>query len=203
MMNKIGILGGTFDPIHNGHLYMANEAYGQLCLDKIIFIPTGKVPHKDNEFITDSRHRYNMVCLATKNFENYLVSDMEITRDRTCYTYETVKELSEKYKDSKIYFIIGADSAYDLDKWKKPKEILKYCSLVVINRTTENKEDLSSYCKKKEEEYKGEIIVLDAFGPEISSTQIRMKIKTDREVSDLLPQKVLEYIKENKLYMEM
>ncbi len=201
-MNKIGILGGTFDPIHNGHLYMAEQAYKQLGLDEVIFIPTGKVPHKDNEFISDSRHRYNMVCLATNNFENYSVSDMEITRDRTCYTYETVKELAEKYKDSKIYFIIGADSAYDLNKWKKPYEILKYCSLAVVNRVTDKHKDLLDYCKQKEEEFKGEIVVLDGFGPEISSTEIRTNIKTKRGADNMLPREVLKYIIENKLYME-
>lgn len=201
MNKRIGILGGTFDPIHNGHLYMAQSAYEQLNLDEVVFIPTGKVPHKDNDFITDSKHRYNMVCLAVKDNKNYSVSDMEIKRNKTCYTYETVMELANVYPDDKLFFIVGADSVYAIDTWMTPSEIFKYATMAVINRDTDTNHNLLEYCKIAQEKYNGEIVVLDASGPDISSTEIRNSVKNGHTDLDMLPSEVYNYIRENKLYI--
>jgi len=200
-MIELGILGGTFDPIHNGHMYMAKVAMEQLELDEVLFMPTGVVPHKNNDFITDSKHRYNMVCCAVQNFEKYTVSDMEIKRGRVCYTYETLTELKKKYVDAKLHFIVGADSIYYIDKWKKPEEIFKLACVTVIDRTTDTCHNINEYCRQTEEKYKGIIEVLSAHGPDISSTNIRNLVKNGESIENAVPKPVNEYILKHKLYM--
>ncbi|MBQ3114947.1 MAG: nicotinate-nucleotide adenylyltransferase [Clostridia bacterium] len=199
-MNKIGILGGTFDPIHNGHLYMAKLAMEQEDLDKIIFIPAGTVPHKDNSRITGGMHRYNMVLCAVNEYENYMVSDIEITREGVCYTFETLRELSKKYKNDKLYFIIGADCVYDIDEWKEPDEIFRYASVLVINRKSDTCFNIKEECQKVQKRYGGEIILLDGCGPEISSTMIREAFNKKQNTEQILPKRVHEYILKHDLY---
>jgi len=200
-MIELGILGGTFDPIHNGHMYMAKVAMEQLEIDEVHFMPTGVVPHKNNDFITDSKHRYNIVSCAVQNFEKYTVSDMEIKRGRVCYTYETLTELKKKYVDAKLHFIVGADSIYYIDKWKKPEEIFKLACVTVIDRTTDTCHNINEYCRQTEEKYKGIIEVLSAHGPDISSTNIRNLVKNGESIENAVPKPVNEYILKHKLYM--
>ncbi len=201
-MSRLGILGGTFDPVHNGHMYMAKVSLEQLELDKIIFIPTGIVPHKDNDSITNRMHRYNMVCCAVQEFENYKVSDMEIKRDRVCYTYETLTELKSINPNDELHFIIGADSMYYFDKWRKPEEILKLAAVTVIDRTTDSCHNINEYCRQLEKKYKGTIEVLSAHGPDISSTEIRRRVKNSESIDKLVPEPVKQYILKHKLYTE-
>ena len=200
-MSKLGILGGTFDPIHNGHMYMAQVAMEQLKLDRVIFIPSGIVPHKNNRNITDSTHRYNMVCEAVKGFENYLVSDMEIKRESVCYTYETLGELKKIYVGDELHFIVGADSIYYIDKWMKPEEIFKLACITVIDRTTDTCHNIDEYCRNIAKRYNGIVEVLSAHGPDISSTEIRGFVKSGKSVRKMLPEAVEEYIEKHKLYM--
>ncbi|MBO7208582.1 MAG: nicotinate-nucleotide adenylyltransferase [Clostridia bacterium] len=199
-MNKIGILGGTFDPIHNGHLYMAELAMEQADLDEVIFVPTGTVPHKDNSGITGKKHRYNMVLCAVNEYENYMVSDIEINRDGVCYTYETLKVLSKKYKNDKLYFIVGADCVFDIDEWKEPGEIFKYATLLVINRKSDTCFNIKEECQKVQKRYGGEIVLLDGCGPEISSTMIREALKKNENTEEFIPKCVYDYIAINDLY---
>lgn len=201
-MSKIGILGGTFDPIHYGHLYMAHEAKKQMGLDTIIFVPSGTVPHKNNKVITDRMHRYNMVCCAANKYENYMVSDTEINRDGVCYTFETLKEFSIKYKGDQLYFIIGADCVFDIDRWKNPGEIFKHATVLVINRNSDTCFNIKALCDEVQEKYNGKIILLDGNGPDISSTMIRDAVRAGQDIGDLLPECVFQYIEKFDLYKE-
>lgn len=199
-MKKTGILGGTFDPIHNGHLFMAQQAYNRLSLDEIVFMPTGMVPHKNNSYITESVHRYNMVRMAVNQFENYTVSDTEINRDGVCYTFETLKQFSCENPKDELHFIVGADSLFAIDSWKNPGEIFKYAALTVIGRRTDTCFDIEDFCKKTEEKYNGKIELLDCVGPDISSTEIREILSQGGDVSKLVPKSVIQYIKQHNLY---
>ena len=199
-MKKTGILGGTFDPIHNGHMFMARQALLRLGLDEIVFIPTGTVPHKDNSHITDSRHRFKMVCEAVKSFENYTVSDTEINRDGVCYTFETLRIFSRENPGNELHFIVGADSVFAIDSWKNPGEIFKYAALTVIGRRTDTCFDIKEFCEKTVRRYNGKIELLDCVGPDISSTAVREILKRGGDASKLVPKPVLDYIKKYGLY---
>jgi len=190
---KIAILGGTFDPVHNAHMIIAQYAKEQYNIDRLIFMPGGNPPHKKN--VTDKKFRYDMTKLAVG--DNFEISDFEVNREEYSYSLFTLLAFREKYPHDDIYFIIGEDSLDDIQKWYKPEEILKLCKLLVFPRKNEK------LCKKIEDTKAalgGEIFAIDApvFG--ISSTQIRQRIKEEKSIEYIVPPKVAEYIEENELY---
>ncbi|OPJ63772.1 nicotinate-nucleotide adenylyltransferase [Clostridium oryzae] len=200
-MHKIGVFGGTFDPIHIGHLYIANEAFYTLKLDKIIFMPSGNPPHKINNSITDAKIRYNMVKSAIKDRKEFVISDYEVRKESYSYTYETLEYLKGKEgKDAILYFITGCDCLFDLDKWKRPDKILENCKFVVFNRPGYNLKDIESQKAKYEKQYNAEIIFLDILKLDISSTYIRNNIMDGKNVSFFLTEGVKDIIKKEKLY---
>ena len=187
-MKKYGIMGGTFNPIHLAHLYIAYEAKEQLNLDKVIFMPAGNPPHKKDTII-DAKFRYEMVRRAIEGYEGFEINSYEIEKNGYSYTYETLNVLKEV--NLKLYFIAGADSLMDIEKWKNTKEVLNNCTFVVFNRGEFNRETLKS---------QAEIVLLDIMSIDISSTIIRKRIKEEKRVDFFLPNKVLEYINYNNLY---
>ena len=196
-MKKYGIMGGTFNPIHLAHLYIAYEAKEQLNLDKVIFMPAGNTPHKKNTII-DAKFRYEMVRKAIEGYEGFEINSYEIEKNGYSYTYETLNALKED--DLKLYFIAGADSLMDIEKWKNTKEVLNSCTFVVFNRGEFNRETLKSQKEYLENKYQAEIVLLDIMSIDISSTIIRKRIKEEKRVDFFLPNKVLEYINYNNLY---
>lgn len=197
-MKRIGILGGTFNPIHLAHLYIAYEAKSQLNLDKIIFIPAGSPPHKRDEEVLEASLRYNMVCEAIKNYEDFEISNYEIYKKGYSYTYETLEKFKEN--DTELFFITGADCLMDIEKWKNPQEIFKLARLVVFNRPGYIKKNLIIQKEKIEMKFNTTIEFLDIIDLEISSSMIRDRISEGKRVDFFLPKEVLNYIKENNIY---
>lgn len=200
-MRKIGILGGTFNPIHNGHIHIGKEALKALALDEVIFVPTGRPRHKLNDAaLLNGNLRYRMVSLAIQGYNNFDLSDYEINKEGFSFTYETLKYFNEIYKDSQLYFISGADCLINIYKWKNVADIFKRATLVVFNRPGFSKDDIVAQKKKVEEEFNTKIIFLDIEPLEISSTDIRKAIKNHDEIQDIIPMSVMKFIKENNLY---
>ncbi|MBS6005476.1 MAG: nicotinate-nucleotide adenylyltransferase [Clostridium baratii] len=199
-MKKYGIMGGTFDPIHNAHLYIAYEAKELLGLDKVIFIPNGSPPHKDNKNITGASLRYRMVLEAIKDFEDFEVSKYEIEKKELSYTYKTLEHFKED--DVELYFITGADCLFDLDKWKNVSEIFSLCKFVVFTRPGFKEEDLIEEKKRAEKKYNGEIIFLNILDLEISSTDIRKRISEGKRIDFFVPKRVINLIEKENIYNE-
>lgn len=194
---RTGIMGGTFNPVHNAHLLIAQKAQEQYNLDRIIFITSGNPPHKKS--MTDARHRFNMTRLAISDNSAFIDDDFEVNRAEKSYTVHTLEYLRKKYPEDKLFFIIGEDSLKDLPKWHKPKEILAQTTLLVFPRISE--ESLLSTLDEMKTRFSGEIFTIDAPVTDISSTEIRERILKGQTVCEMLPRKVLEYIEENRLYV--
>lgn len=207
-MALVGIMGGTFNPIHLGHVNLAKAAYEQFGLDKVIFIPTGHPPHKKGSVIVSDEHRMKMVELAIEDYPYFEASDMEIKREGNTYTYDTLKELKSQNTQDEIYFIIGADSLFNLEKWFKPSEILKMCVMVAADRDDIPEEEFQAKIDYFNEKFSADIRPLKVPMLDISSTEIRNAMKdntltnADNVNIELIDSKVLSYIQENKLYAE-
>lgn len=197
-MKKIGIIGGTFNPIHLAHLYIAYEAKCQLNLDKVIFMPAGSPPHKKNEDILEAPLRYKMVLEAIKKYEDFEISNYEIEKEGFSYTYETLENF--KSKDNILYFITGADCLINIEKWKNPDRIFKASKLVVFNRPGYDKESLKLQKNEIEKKYNTSINFLDIMDLEISSTMIRDRIKDGKKIDFFIPKEVLDFIIKNNIY---
>ncbi|MEW8956124.1 nicotinate-nucleotide adenylyltransferase [Clostridium sp.] len=198
---KVGVLGGTFDPIHNGHLYIAEEAMNRLSLDKLIFMPSGNPPHKKNKNILDGTLRYELIKSVIRDKEKFYISDFEILKKGLSYTYETLQYIKEDLgTDIEIYFITGADCLIDIYKWKNINELFKLCKFVVFYRKGFTVDEILKQKKKVEEEFNVEIIFLHLLEMNISSTYIREAIKNEESLSFLLPPSVEYIIKELRLY---
>ncbi len=193
-MSKIGIFGGSFNPIHNGHLFVAEKVKEMLCLDKIIFIPTGIAPHKDNSDFVSKEHRYNMVKLAVDSM--FDVSDIEVKTDKICYAVDTMAEIKKIYNNDDLYYIIGADSLVTFMQWREPLKLFEMLHLVVVGREGI---DIDKITEEYRVKYNAEITVCHIGEFDASSSEIRKNIN---EYSNLLPEKVMEYIINNKLYTE-
>lgn len=187
---KIGILGGTFNPIHIGHLILAEEARERIGLDKVIFVPTFLPPHKDNSDIAPAKDRLNMVRLAIKGNRHFLVSDVEIRRDGRSYTIDTLKEFNKKYSRQDLYFIIGSDLLKYLDDWKDLDEIIKLVKFIVVTRPGFPLEKIPSYIK-----------TMAIRAVDVSAFEIRSCVKENKSFRYLVPEAVYKYIVNKKLYL--
>ncbi|MEO8512963.1 MAG: nicotinate-nucleotide adenylyltransferase [Ignavibacteria bacterium] len=196
-MKRIGIFGGTFDPIHTGHLIMAENVMEQIHLDTVLFVPSGKPPLKNPESITDSTIRLKMVKLAIEDNPSFSVSDIDLKQnsDEPSYTVNTLLKLRELYsaEQVKFYLIIGMDQLIDLHKWKDPGKLFLLSEVIVINRP-------GFLIQQVENEYSRRGIFVPVPNIDISSTDIRFRIREKRSIKYLVPAKVENYILENKLY---
>ena len=197
---KKAIFGGTFDPIHIGHLHIAYETLYNLQLDKILFMPAGNPPHKNKKKITDAKIRYDLVKKAIESEPYFEISDYEINKSENSYTYKTIEVFSELQPNIDWYFLIGVDSLMDLDKWKNVERILSSCKLVVYNRAGFTVEHVTNQIKYIEQKFDKKIIFIDMPIIDISSTNIRSNVKIGRSVDYLLPKGVDELIHEFNLY---
>lgn len=197
---KKGILGGTFDPIHNGHLNIAYEAAERLKLDKIVFIPTGNPPHKRGKAITDSSIRYRMVEKAIKDESIFEIDNYEIHKKGLSFTYETLEYLTEKEPYTEWYFISGADCLIEMETWNNVKRIMELCRLVVFNRPGYSSSEIEKQRELIGKKYNKDIIFLDLPLMDISASYIRKKVKENNNITYLVPCSVSRYIKELRLY---
>lgn len=202
---KIGILGGTFSPVHKGHINMALAAKEQLKLDKVLFMPTGNPPHKKN--IIDVRHRLNMLELALRDYSNLQVSDFEAKREGIIYTADTLELLSESNPENEYTFIIGADSLFYIDKWYQPERIFKYSDIAVCSRDGSGKRELLNKIEELKQTYNPRIKILEFEEVTISSKEIRdffaNKSEKDNEIlKRYVPEDVIDYIEKEGLYNE-
>ena len=197
---KIGIYGGTFNPIHNGHTYLLKYLLKNKICDKLIVLVSGNPPHK-NDGVLDESHRFNMVKLALSDCSDILVSDMEMGKSERCYTFNTMRLLREQYKNDELWFIVGADSFKDLPKWYRGEELIKENKFIAVNREGAFQNELyKEKCDEIKEKYGATVEFVDIKTPDISSTAVRKMVEEGKIVSSYVPDSVYKYITDNKLY---
>lgn len=194
------MFGGSFNPIHNGHIQLAQAFVKKLCLDRVLIIPTYIPPHKQKDNSVTPNQKLEMCRLAFEEMPLFEVSNIEIRRKGASYTYMTLQELSEKYKGDELFLITGADMFLTIHEWKHPEIIF---SLATVCGVPRNDEDIGSL--KKQQEHLSTLgaktEILDANVMTVSSTDIRNKVKNGEDISTLVPRAVENYIKENGLYL--
>ena len=196
---RIAMFGGSFDPIHNGHISLAHAFTDKLKLNKVLIIPSYIPPHKLRHSAVTPQQKLDMCRLAFENETKYEVSDIEIKRRGASYTYMTLEELSDIYKGDKLFLITGADMFMTIHEWKKPEMIF---SLATVCGVPRNNDDIDSLKKRADylQTLGAETEILDAGIMTVSSTEIRNKIKNNEPLTGLVPLSVERYIIENELY---
>lgn len=201
---RIGILGGTFNPIHNTHLEIARSAREQLRLDRVIFIPARTPPHKRADAtIVAADHRVRMVELAVADIEDFEVSDVEIRREGPSYTVDTVAELKEQLgSEAEIFLIIGTDQVLELPTWRQVERIAEMCHLVPVERPWFPLSDLEKIADRLPENIIASLRanVLKTEPSELSASNIRKALASGEDVSGFIPATVLDYIRQHRLY---
>ena len=200
-MTKIGIMGGTFNPIHYGHLLLAEFAREEMQLDEIWFIPTGCSYMKEQRGVVTGTDRIHMVELAIKDYPSKMKClDLEVKRGGYTYTYETLEELHERYPDYSFCFISGADCLFSIEKWRFPEKIFKQCSVVAAVRGNTSLEEMFRKIQELQERFGAEITLLRFPNIELSSTMIRKRIGAQKSVRFMLPDSVIDYIELKGFY---
>jgi len=198
---KIGIMGGTFDPIHYGHLVLAEQVRCSLNLDCIYFLPTGDLSHKEGNEITNKKLRYEMVLLATVDNPNFRISDIEIIKNKPIYTVDTIRELKKELDiNDKIYFITGADQILQIDTWKSYEELLKEIIFIGASRPGYDEKEVIEKVEHLKNTYSANILHIKVPALAISSTDIRDRVKNNDSIKYLLPKSVEQFIIKNNLY---
>lgn len=194
-------MGGTFDPIHIGHLILGEAAYEQFGLDEVWFMPAGNPPHKRNRIGRASdEQRVEMVRRAISSNPHFVLSLEEMNEDGYSYTYRTLERLNAQYTQSEFYFIIGADSLFDFDTWREPQRIADACKIVVATRNQISPEVFESVLNQRREQFHGSFLKLDTPNLDISSQTIRSWIKEHQTVRYYLPESVRNYIIDQRIY---
>jgi nicotinate-nucleotide adenylyltransferase len=199
---KVGILGGTFDPVHNAHLAIADEARLQLELDEVVLVPAGQPWMKSGEVIASAEHRVAMLRLAIDVKFGFSLSTIEIDRTGPSYTVDTLLKLYNNYVElAELYFIMGWDNLPDLPRWKEPSRIIELCHLVALPRPGYALPDLDALDKKIPGLLK-RVIIMERPEMDISATEIRERVAKGLDISKLVPKAVEEYIREKGLYQQ-
>ena len=196
---RIGIMGGTFDPIHHGHLFIAEEARARFQLNEVLFVPNGQPPHKPEQSVTTAAHRYAMTRIAIHANAHFRCSAIEINRKGPSYAVDTLTELHAQHPDAELFYITGVDAVAEILSWKRHEEVIQRATFLAATRPGF---DLLTLKDKLPPEYLTRILLLGSTHLGISSTDIRERIRQGLPARYLLPDSVLNYILRNRLYQE-
>ncbi|MGI6037194.1 MAG: nicotinate-nucleotide adenylyltransferase [Limnochordia bacterium] len=200
MVKGIGIMGGTFDPIHYGHLVTAEAARVEFGLEEVVFVPTGDPPHKDYQ-VTPAEHRYFMTLLATLTNPCFSVSRVDIERGGKTYTVDTIRDLQTLYDEgTQFYFITGADAILEILTWKDPDQLLRSCTFIAASRPGHSLERIQDVLGELYTNHKDRIKLMQVPALAISSTDVRARVATKRPIRYLVPEMVADYIEKSGLY---
>ena len=199
-MSKIGFFGGTFNPIHNAHLRIAQEAKDRFGLDRILLVPSGYSWMKDPKEIASREDRLRMAELAAEECEGFEVSTIETDQEGPTYSYETLQKLKALYPEDEICFIIGADQLMILEQWKKPEEIFRLATILVADRGGFDRQEMEEKAAELTERYGAKIRIYHMEASELSSTDLRRRIRDGEDISGCVPEKVAEYVEKKELY---
>lgn len=197
---KIGVMGGTFNPIHTGHLLLAQWAMEEAGLDGVIFMPTGNSYMKAADEILAGPERLAMTRLAVSEQDCFLCSDLEVSREGNTYTYETLESLQNMYSHAQLHFIVGADCLFTIGSWYHPEKIFQRCILLAASRNGMPMDRLEEKRQELEAAYGAEILLMAFPNIEISSTDIRERCRRGRSIRYLVPDGVREYIEQHRYY---
>ena len=189
---KIGLFGGTFNPVHSGHVNLVKNFKVKLSLDRVIVIPTAQPPHKEAKELASAEDRINMCKLAFGSLAE--VSDIEISRGGKSYTVLTLEELKKKYPDDELYFLVGSDMLLSFKRWYRWEDILSMCTLCATDRSNEES------CREADKDFFEKIIFCDFEKIVVSSSEVREKLEKGESVDAILPREVQKYIEEKGLY---
>lgn len=191
----IGLLGGSFDPVHKGHVSIVHSYLNSEYIDRLFIILSPDPPHKENQALTDFSHRYEMLKLAFSEMENLTISTVEKELSKPSYTVNTVSYFKDKFKDEPLYLCIGEDSYIEFTNWHRWEEIIELCKLLVAKRPDTGEADHLPDKLKKRARY------IEHQAVDVSSSTIRKKIKSGEDTTDLLPEEVSTYINKHRLYL--
>ena len=199
-MKKVGIMGGTFNPIHVGHLMLAENAYACENLDEIWFIPSADPPHKKEENVLNYEFRSQMTELAIRNIPYFVKYDFEAQRKAYSYTAETLRLLQQLYPDNEFYFIMGADSLFQIETWYEPASVMARAVLLVAVRDHYSTQEMKKQISYLTEKYDARIHLMNMPEIDISSRMIRNRVKNRETIRFFVPEVVREYILSHHLY---
>lgn len=198
---RIGIMGGTFNPVHMGHLLLAERAYEQLSLDKVWMMPNAVPPHKAGQQILSKEHRIAMLKLAIEGNAHFQLSLFE-KEDKAHYSYETMEALNSAYPDCTFYYLMGSDSLLSIEKWVEYRRFLAACHVAAANREDGEGQKLADWTGYLREKYQADVTLLDSPVMEVSSSQIRSLRQEGKSIRYLVPEAVFSYMERNNLYRE-
>lgn len=199
-MKKVGIIGGTFNPIHLGHLILAERTFEEFELDEILFIPAGISYFKDQSVVLDKKTRIAMTGEAIGDNPRFALSTIECDRAGNSYTYETLEELKSKNPDTQYYLIIGADSLFQMELWQKPENILRDAIILVAKRKGPTTQEFLDKMEEIKIKYNADIRIIPCTYIDISSSEIRERVKNGKSIRYLVPETIEKYIKKHHLY---
>lgn len=196
------MFGGSFDPVHMGHLTIAQDAVEQLELDRLIFVPAAIPPHKQDQVLTEGRHRFEMLQLATEGNLSFEVSDMELQRGGVSYTFDTMKQIQFEHPGAELFFIVGLDSLTILHSWRNVDKLLELCTIVPFARGGEDPAKIADQIQLSKD-WKTRLLerLIRIHEIEISASEIRMRLAEGLSIRYLVPPEVEMYIAEHGLYV--
>ncbi|MBU4532736.1 MAG: nicotinate-nucleotide adenylyltransferase [Firmicutes bacterium] len=201
-LRKLAVMGGTFDPVHYGHLVAAEGVRHEFQLEKVVFIPAGRPPHKTDQRISEAKHRLAMTTLAVASNPCIEVSDLEINRPGPSYTFDTVQEVYRRYRPEEVFFITGADAVLEILSWHRVQDLLNKCCVIAATRPGHDLNSLKGRLEMLPAHLTARIVPLEVPALAISSSDIRRRVQNGKPIKYLLPEVVEEYINIHGLYQQ-